>query len=231
MYAHIKQLFAWKGLKQAVQDFVRQCVICQQAKSDRSRLPGLLQPLQVPTSLWQIISMDFIVALPKSQTYTCILVVVDVFTKYANFLPLKHPFTTLLVARLFHDQIYKHHGLPQSIISDRDSVFLSHLWQELFRLADVKLCMSSAYHPQSDGQTERVNQCVETFRVVLFMRAQSSGVSGYLLLSFGLTPPHIQLLVFHLTKLCMGAGHMSLASQRRTIFSPLIWRRGCMRGN
>lgn len=162
-YARIKQLFAWKGLKQAVQDFVRQCVICQQAKSDRSRLPGLLQPLPVPTSLWQIISMDFIVALPKSQTYTCILVVVDVFTKYANFLPLKHPFTALSVARLFHDQIYKHHGLPQSIISDRDSVFLSHLWQELFRLADVKLCMSSAYHPQSDGQTERVNQCVETF--------------------------------------------------------------------
>lgn len=162
-YARIKQLFAWKGLKQAVQDFVRQCVICQQAKSDRSRLPGLLQPLPVPTSLWQIISMDFIVALPKSQTYTCILVVVDVFTKYANFLPLKHPFTALSVARLFHDQIYKHHGLPQSIISDCDSVFLSHIWQELFRLADVKLCMSSAYHPQSDGQTERVNQCVETF--------------------------------------------------------------------
>jgi transposase InsO family protein len=95
--------------------------------------------------------MDFIEALPRSQLYTCILVIVDLFTKYANFLPLKHPYTTLSVARLFHDQVYKHHGLPQSIVSDRDRVFLSHLWKELFRLADVQLQMSTAYHPQSDG--------------------------------------------------------------------------------
>lgn len=162
-YARLKQLFAWKGMKHTVQEFVRHCVICQQAKADRARLPGLLQPLPVPTGLWQIISMDFIEALPQSQSYTCILVIVDTFTKYANFLPLKHPFTALSVARLFHDQIYKHHGLPQSIISDRDKIFLSLLWQELFRLADVQLRMSSAYHPQSDGQTERVNQCLETF--------------------------------------------------------------------
>lgn len=117
----------------------------------------------MPESLWQIISMDFIEALPRSQSYTCILVVVDLFTKYANFLPLRHPFTTLTVAKLFHDQVYKHHGLPQSIVSDRDRVFLSNLRRELFRLADVQLRMSSAYHPQTDGQTERINQCLETF--------------------------------------------------------------------
>lgn len=144
-YARVKQLFAWKGLKQAVTDYVSSCVICQKAKADRSRLPGLLQPFAVPTGLWQIIFMDFIEALPHSQSFTCILVVVDTFTKYANFLTLKH------------------HGLPQSIVSDRDKVFLSHLRQELFRLADVQLRMISAYHPQSDGQSERVNQCLETF--------------------------------------------------------------------
>jgi hypothetical protein len=107
--------------------------------------------------------MDFIEALPVSQSYTCILVIVDTFTKYANFLPLKHPFTALSVARLFHDQVYKHHGLPKSIVSDRDKIFLSTLWQELFRLAGVQLRMSSAYHPQTDGQSERVNQCLENF--------------------------------------------------------------------
>lgn len=107
--------------------------------------------------------MDFIEALPVSQSYTCILVIVDTFTKYANFLPLKHPFTALSVARLFHDQVYKHHGLPTSIVSDRDKIFLSTLWQELFRLAGVQLRMSSAYHPQTDGQSERVNQCLENF--------------------------------------------------------------------
>ena len=137
--------------------------MCQRAKADRARLPGLLQPLPVPTSLWQIISLDFIEALPRSQSFTCILVVVDMFTKYANFLPQRHPYTALSVAKLFHDQVYKHHGLPQSIVSDRDRIFLSNLWRELFRLADVQLRMSSAYHPQTDGQTERVNQCLETF--------------------------------------------------------------------
>jgi hypothetical protein len=162
-YARMKQIFAWKGMKSLVYTFVAHCIICQQAKADRTRLPGLLQPLPVPSSLWQIISMDFIEALPRSQSYTCILVIVDTFTKYANFLPLKHPYTALSVARLFHDQVYKHHGLPHSIVSDRDKVFLSNLWKELFRLADEQLQMSSAYHPQSDGQTERVNQCLETF--------------------------------------------------------------------
>lgn len=111
-YARLKQMFAWKGMKETVQKFVSHCTVCQQAKADRSKLPGLLQPLPVSTSLWQMISLDFIEALPPSQTYTCILVVVDTFTKYANFLPLRHPFTALSVARLFHDQIYKHHGLP-----------------------------------------------------------------------------------------------------------------------
>lgn len=89
--------------------------------------------------------------------------VADAFTKYANFLPLKHLFTVLSVARMFHDQVYKHHGLPQSIVSDHDKNFLSTLWQELFWLTGVQLRMSYVYHPQTNGQSERVNQCLETF--------------------------------------------------------------------
>lgn len=101
--------------------------------------------------------MDFIEGLPKSQRYDSILVVVDKFTKYAHFVPLSHPYTALQVAQAYVDNIYKLHGLPKSIVSDRDRIFTSHVWRELFRLTDTQLMMSSSYHPQTDGQTERVN--------------------------------------------------------------------------
>ncbi|CAO1939527.1 unnamed protein product [Urochloa humidicola] len=162
-YRRVKQLFAWKGMKAHVKTFVDQCQVCQQAKPDRSKYPGLLQPLPVPSAAWQMISMDFIEGLPKSSGKDCILVVVDRFTKYSHFIPLSHPFTAAGVAKAFFDNVYKLHGLPDSIVSDRDKVFTSTFWRELFKLAKVSLCMSSSYHPQTDGQTERVNQCLETF--------------------------------------------------------------------
>jgi hypothetical protein len=107
--------------------------------------------------------MDFIEKLPSSQGYDTILVVVDKFSKYAHFMALKHPFSALSVAQLFINNVYKLHGMPTAIISDRDKVFTSKLWQQLFKLANTTLNLSSAHHPQTDGQTERVNQCMETF--------------------------------------------------------------------
>jgi transposase InsO family protein len=112
---------------------------------------------------WQVISMDFIEGLPSSKGYNCILVVVDKFSKYAHFIALAHPFTALQVAKVFVDQVYRLHGLPSAIISDRDKVFTSALWKELFRMTQTDLLMSTAYHPQTDGQTERVNQCLEGY--------------------------------------------------------------------
>jgi hypothetical protein len=159
----LKQYFAWLAMKTSVQTFVSACTVCSQAKPDQAKYPGLLQPVQIPSSAWQIISVDFIEGLPSSGRFNAILVVVDKLTMYGHFLALKHPFTALSVAKLFLAHVYKLHGLPQSIISDRDRIFLSRLWRELFTLADVQLCMSSAYHPQSDSQNERVNQCLQTF--------------------------------------------------------------------
>jgi hypothetical protein len=150
-------------MKQAVDDFIKQCVICQQAKHSHTHPAGLLQPLPIPQGVWQDLSMDFIEGLPKSQGYSVILVVVDRLTKYAHFVAVKHPYTAADIAELFMDNIVKLHGLPHSIVSDRDTIFVSSFWKQLFKLYRVKLNLSTAYHPQSDGQTERVNQCLEMY--------------------------------------------------------------------
>jgi len=107
--------------------------------------------------------MDFIEGLPLSTKQNVILVVIDKFTKYAHFMAFSHPFTALQVAQLYLNTVYKLHGLPEAIISDRDRIFTSSVWQELFRLSNTQLFMSSSYHPQTDCQSERLNQCLETF--------------------------------------------------------------------
>jgi len=150
----MKKLFAWKGMKSVVHSFVQSYTICLQAKPDRAHYPGLLVPLLIPSESWKVISMDFIEGLPLSGHANCILVVVEKFSKFAHFLPLLRPFTTTSVAKVFLDNIYRLHGVPCHIISDRDRIFPSSFWLELFKLAKTTLCMSLAYHPQSDGQTE-----------------------------------------------------------------------------
>jgi hypothetical protein len=107
--------------------------------------------------------MDFIEGLPMSDHANVILVVVDRLTKYAHFLPLKHPYTAATVAKVYLDNIVKLHGVPLSIISDRDKIFTSAFWRELIKSVGTKLHYTMAYHPQTDGQSERVNQCLEQY--------------------------------------------------------------------
>uniref|UniRef100_A0A1J3DX06 Transposon Tf2-9 polyprotein n=1 Tax=Noccaea caerulescens TaxID=107243 RepID=A0A1J3DX06_NOCCA len=146
-----------------IQSYIQSCSVCQQCKYDTAASPGLLQPLPIPATIWSDNSMDFIDGLPLSLGKSVIFVVVDRLTKAAHFMALAHPYTAVSVAQLFLDNIFKLHGLPNSIVSDIDAVFLSEFWRELFTLQGVSLNYSSAYHPQSDGQTEVVNRCVETY--------------------------------------------------------------------
>jgi len=125
--------------------------------------PGLLQPLPIPNRTWINISMDFIEGFSKSNGKSIILVVVDRLSKYAHFGSLVHPYKIAIVAKLFMDIIFKLHGILEMIINDYDPTFTSHFWQELFKLQGTHLNMSSAYHPQTDGQIEIINKYLETY--------------------------------------------------------------------
>lgn len=162
-YLRLKNLFYWPGMKIQVEEFVKQCRVCQHVKHEHVHPAGTLQPLHVPARAWGDVTMDFIEGLPRSEGADVILVVVDRLTKYAHFIALHHPFTAPQVARAFLDNIVKLHGVPASIVSDRDKIFTSVFWRELFKLVGTKLLYTTAYHPQTDGQSERVNQCLEHY--------------------------------------------------------------------
>ncbi|XP_026451403.1 uncharacterized protein LOC113351675 [Papaver somniferum] len=130
---------------------------------EKELMEVVMAPLPIPEQAWEHISMDFILGLPKSKGREVILVIVDKFTKFRHFIALIHPYTAASVAKVFIDTVFKLYGLPKSIVSDRYVVFVRNFWQALFSRLGTSLHLSSAYHPQTDGQTERVNDCLETY--------------------------------------------------------------------
>ncbi|KAJ0895862.1 putative nucleotidyltransferase, Ribonuclease H [Helianthus annuus] len=155
--------FSWPKLKADVVNFIRQCQVCQQVKYPTHKPYGLLQPLPIPSNVWQDVSMDFITNLPLSNGKSAIWVIVDRFSKFAHFIPLPPHYGAVMLATLFLQNVYRLHGFPKSIVTDRDPIFLSKFWKELFKQVGTKLKFSTAYHPQTDGQTEVVNRCLQNF--------------------------------------------------------------------
>jgi transposase InsO family protein len=162
MYYDLKERFWWYGIKRSVAEYVAICDTCQRVKAEHQRPAGLLQPLKIPEWKWEEITMDFIVGLPRTQKgYNSIWVVVDRLMKVAHFIPVNTTYSSARLTELYISRIVCLHGVPKKIISDRGSQFTSRFWEQLHDSLDTKLHFSTAYHPQTDGQTERTNQVLE----------------------------------------------------------------------
>ena len=153
----------WPQLRVFIQDYIKSCDICCRSKAVRHKPYGPLLPLPVPNRSWQSISMDFITDLPLSNGHDSILVIVDRLTKMAHFVPCSKTITSEQTASLVLQNIVCLHGLPDDIVSDRGPQFASRFWSRLFTLLGTNTKLSSAFHPQTDGQSERVNQVLEQY--------------------------------------------------------------------
>ena len=159
----VDRQFHWRRWRRDVTSYVRTCPTCQQMKSDNRAKAGLLQPLPVPTRKWEQVTTDLVTDLPESGGYTAIAVFVDRLTKMVHFAPCTKEVTAPQYAKLFVDHVFKLHGLPEVLISDRDPRFSSRFWRSLFDLLGTQIRMSTAFHPQTDGQSERMIQTLENF--------------------------------------------------------------------
>ncbi|XP_071926100.1 uncharacterized protein [Coffea arabica] len=198
MYHDVKELYWWEGLKKDVAEFVQKCLICQQVKAEHQKPSGLLQPLEIPEWKWEHITMDFVMGLPRSQKgFDAIWVIVDRLTKSAHFLPVSMSFSLEKLVKLYTEEILRLHGIPVSIVYDRDPRFVSRFWQKFQESLGTKLKFSTAYHPQTDGQPERIIQTLEDL-----LRS--------CILDFGVIKPQFK---WHLMKLLYG----------RRCRSPIHW--------
>ena len=162
MYHNVARQYWWPGMKRDIAEYVSRCLICQQVKVEHRKPGGLLQPLPVPGWKWERITMDFVVGLPKSQKGNdAIWVIVDRLTKSSHFIPIRTTDSIEKLCRVYIDQIVRLHGVHISIVSDRDPRFVSRYWSGLQKALGTQLSLSTAFHPQTDGQSERTIQVLE----------------------------------------------------------------------
>ena len=159
--ANISKSFYWPSMKKDTKSFTKLCKICQRIKAPTSKKQGSLMPLPVPTRPWESVSLDFITGLPEVDGYDAILTVVCTLTKMAHFIPTTSNINAKQLAKLFMTNVYRLHGLPRYLIGDRDSLYTSEFFTKLMQQLRTKLCLSTAYHPQTDGNTERCHRTIE----------------------------------------------------------------------
>ncbi|MBW0569711.1 hypothetical protein O181_109426 [Austropuccinia psidii MF-1] len=159
----IKRDFYWAGMNQFIKDYVSSCQQCERNKNMHNQKFGLLQPLQIQSGPWNSLSINFITQLPLSNNFDSILVAVDRFSKMAIFIPAYGAITALDLAQIFISHVFSKNGLPVSIFSDRGSLFASSFWTQLCQQLKISRDLSTAFHPETDGQTERVNQILEQY--------------------------------------------------------------------
>ena len=158
MLTYLRDQVWWKTIVWDVNDYCKSCNLCAITKLLTTKPHGLLKTMPVSNHLWQYIGIDFVGPLPESSnrngSYDMICVIIDLLTVMVHFVATKQTYKATDMAEVVFDTVYKLHGLPEWIISDRDSLFTSHFWRKLHNLLNVDLRMSSAFHPQTDGTTE-----------------------------------------------------------------------------
>ena len=162
MLTAIRKDYCWPGMRKDIANYLTKCLECQQVKVEHRHPAGLMQPIPIREWKWEVISLDFIIGLPKSKCGdNSIMVVVDRLSKSAHFIPVQSTYKTVQIVDLFMREIFRLHGIPKRVISDRDVKFTSDFWKALFMGLGTQVNFSTAYHPQTDGKMERVNQVLE----------------------------------------------------------------------
>ena len=159
----VSRNYWWPQMSRYISRYVSTCNMCLHTKASRQSPVGELHPLPIPNALWDTISVDFIVELPESEGKGAVMVVVGSVTKRSHFVDMVTMLSAAGTARLYIQHIWKHHGLPKKVVSDRGPQFVAEFMKELYQLLGIKLAATTAYHPQGDGQMERINQELEQY--------------------------------------------------------------------
>jgi hypothetical protein len=175
MYYDLRQQFWWTRMKREAARYISKCDTCQKVKTDYMKPGGLLQPLSILEWKWDDISTDFIVGLPlMARKFDSIWVIMDRLSKSAHFIPVHTRYDVQRYAEIYIARMLCLHGVPKMIISDRGSQFVARFWEQLPTSLGTRLIHSSAYHPQTDGQTKRVNQILEDMLRACVLEHQGS---------------------------------------------------------
>ena len=182
-YGKLSASYYFPGMRTFVKNYIATCDICWKIKSQRHKPYGHLQPIDPPDRPWQVVTLDFITDLPRSKhpvtkhAYDQILVLCDKLTKYGYFLPWKSTGTSEDLAQLMVERLFAEHGMFDALISDRDKLFTAKFWQTITSQLGLKTSLSTAFHPQTDGQTERLNQTLEQYLRAFISKDQSNWVA------------------------------------------------------